>query len=274
MVPYPSIAHKDGKVWEKGKDGGQDTVIAPRIQVLEVCIDRETREHWMLVGFEALDGSAQLRLNRGDLNRRGLLVYQKYGFPVTETNATKIIYHLLNEEIRAPRVYIHRSLGWAEHDAELVFHHHIAYGLRLPSRYEGELAIQPGGTAEGWIQAIRAYVLGRSPLELALCCGLSACVVGLIGILVGLSILSHACVWRLKHGKDDGSHARRLSLRPSRPAGQGIACELEFHRQCLTVPFGRQPWGSGRVRRIFHRPVPRFYRFDLPAGERYGQRPP
>lgn len=193
MVPYPSIALKDGKVWEKGKDGGQDTVIAPRIQVLEVCIDRETREHWMLVGFEALDGSAQLRLNRGDLNRRGLLVYQKYGFPVTETNATKIIYHLLNEEIRAPRVYIHRSLGWTEHDAELVFHHHIAYGLRLPSRYEGELAIQPGGTAEGWIQAIRAYVLGRSPLELALCCGLSACVVGLIGILVGCpSLVTHA----------------------------------------------------------------------------------
>jgi len=36
MVPYPSIALKDGKVWEKGKDGGQDTVIAPRIQALSL----------------------------------------------------------------------------------------------------------------------------------------------------------------------------------------------------------------------------------------------
>lgn len=192
---YPDIVLHKGKVCEKIKtdDEVSYAILAPRIEVKEVRIDRETKKHWLVVDFDGLDGPSELVIDRGHLKRSHLLDYQQYGLPANEINASGIIRHLINQEQQAPKVFMHSQLGWAEHEGSLVFHHHVSYGLPIPSRYEGELAIQPYGDEKDWMEAIREHVAGRPPLELALCCGLSAPVVGLIGSHVGLpSLLIHA----------------------------------------------------------------------------------
>lgn len=192
---YPDIVLYKGKVCEKKKTGDEVSyaILAPRIEVKEVRIDRETKKHWLVVDFDGLDGPSELVIDRGHLKRSHLLDYQQYGLPANEINASGIIRHLINQEQQAPKVFMHSQPGWAEHEGSLVFNHHVSYGLPIPSRYEGELAIQPHGDEKDWMEAIREHVVGRPPLELALCCGLSAPVVGLIGSHVGLpSLLIHA----------------------------------------------------------------------------------
>lgn len=195
-VPYPEIVLHNGQVCEKtkGKDGDDDyKFVSARIEVKEVQIDRETKRHWMLVDFDGPGGPGQVRIERRHLTYSALLNYQEVGFPANQENVKKVLRHLQNQEMLAEKVYLHTHLGWGEDEGDLVFYHDVSHGPGDKSKYNGNLSVAPRGDGQKWLDAINKYVVGRPTLELALSCGLSALVVGLIGKQVGLpSLFIHA----------------------------------------------------------------------------------
>lgn len=143
----------------------------------------ETGEIYLDIEYLYRGEPGVIEMPLGDMNRSGILKYQKYGLGVSDMNKDQILKHLINEEAEAPMVSSHVSVGWDEVNDAYVFKHHKGYGLN--SCYVGNLAIKPKGSYGNWLEMVEAQVLGHVPLELALVMGFSAPLVGLIGRDVG-----------------------------------------------------------------------------------------
>jgi putative DNA primase/helicase len=157
---YPSVYVKDDMIVVLDGDG-EERAIAERISIKSTRKAVETGEIYLDIEYLYRGEPGVIEMPRGDMNRSGILKYQKYGLGVNDMNKDQILKHLINEEAEAPMVSSHVSVGWDEVNDAYVFKHYKGYGLK--SCYVGNLAIKPKGSYGKWLKMVEEQVLGIFP---------------------------------------------------------------------------------------------------------------
>ncbi|SEL78611.1 DUF927 domain-containing protein [Paenibacillus sp. OK003] len=175
---YPDIFPENGFIWEdRGEKKGLFKV-GKAIQIIAVHENIDTDEVFFTINFDYNGRLKETTLSRSKFQRNQIIDLAKLGADVYEHNATQIIKHLINEEMKAPQKKVHQKLGWDKYGDQMIFKHYKAIGIN--STYNGPLAIQPKGSYTKWRQIVEEYVMGNCNLELAILIGLSSAAVGLI----------------------------------------------------------------------------------------------
>lgn len=124
----------------------------------------------------------KLERNREEyLTRKELIKLVKNGLNVTESNASNVISHLINQEKNATIKCVHTKVGFGIVDDKFVFKH--SKGLNITSSYNGKLDIEPKGSYEEWYKTILEFVIGNTALEVMLVIGFSSAIVGLLCLI-------------------------------------------------------------------------------------------
>lgn len=114
-----------------------------------------------------------------------------YGVDVSDHKVKGVLMFLNRQESHAPVVRVHSGVGWGTYDGARIFKSWEAIGC--DSTYCGQLRLQPQGTLDNWLALMRGYVIGHTPMEFMLTCGLAAPVNALISASTGLeNIIVHA----------------------------------------------------------------------------------
>lgn len=153
---------------------------ARRVDIKKILADIDTGVVTLYLEFKYRGSIKSIKLPREELNRRDLFKYQKYGLNINEYNAGIIIKHLDNQEQKTKIEKVHECVGWGMYQGNPVYRHYTAIGVK--SKYAGNLDIMPRGSLEGWKKIIEKCVMGYIPSEVGLLFGLSAVVVGFLGL--------------------------------------------------------------------------------------------
>lgn len=177
-LPYPDLVLEGGYIVWKGGDKRSDTRIARAIRIKSIQTDLDDDTVTYVLAFHYNDRKVEVQVSRGDLTKTKLPQLLNRGADIFDENIHNVIRHLRNQEVQAPRINVHQTVGWGKFQDQAIFKHNIAVGVE--SQYTGPLKLM-GGTYEKWEGMIRKEVLGYVPLEAALVLGASAIIVGFAG---------------------------------------------------------------------------------------------
>ena len=178
-LPYPDIVLENGHIVRKGGgDKSSYTRIARAIWIKSIHTDLDDGIVTYVLAFYYNGREVNVEVSRGDLTKQKLPLLLNRGADTFDENILDVIRHLRNQELIAPQVHVHKTVGWATFRDKAVFKHSEAVGVK--SLYTGPLDLV-AGTFERWQAMIRTEVLGHLPLEAALVLGASAIVVGFLG---------------------------------------------------------------------------------------------
>jgi len=180
---YKNIYSKNNYIYKyKGEDKG-DVKIARGIKVNTIQEILETGDEVLKIEFLTRDNEIKnLSISR-KLFGSGHKLAEKLvaqGADVYEHNSRDIIKFLVDSERRAEKEFIHRGLGWDRDDGKSLYFKHYK-GINIDSTYDGDYAIKPKGSFNTFKEFVEREVIGNIPLELALTCGFSSAIIGLIG---------------------------------------------------------------------------------------------
>lgn len=180
----------DGGIYVRNPKTDELIYICRWIDVIKIIMDIITGIVEVEVKYNQKGNIRTCRINRENFTRNKLLnVLPALGIDVTEKNVDSVLEFLLFREESAEHIYIHKKLGWLEIENKYEFLHVNVVGNNLHSTYQGKLNIFPKGNLDGWLQCMRENVLGRTPLELAVCLGLSAPLASRLRRLIGTDVL-------------------------------------------------------------------------------------
>jgi hypothetical protein len=154
----------------------------------------ETGEQFYLLSYKRNGQDKTVLFPCEKLSKSGILSLAKDGVDVTENNATVLLdclqnqrYELVNCQASTPKQeYVHKQLGWFDVQDSKVFRCDNLISMDvINSTYKGEYDIKPKGSLDVWSDMVKSQVLGNTNLELAVIIGLSACVNGYIGKVLG-----------------------------------------------------------------------------------------
>ena len=186
----PNIKAIDGYIVEAVKSLSGDPMFVPRgreISILAINKVIETQKFIYKLRISTLNGYIDKDLARADMTASKVQELASYGADVFDHNAKIVIQHLRNEEDRKPILNVHEGVGFDIYEGKEIFKHSQAIGIE--SEYIGKLSIEVKGTMEGWKDMVKVEVIGHTPLEVGIVLGLSALIVGYIGIELGLDCL-------------------------------------------------------------------------------------
>jgi hypothetical protein len=192
VLLYPNIYIEGDYILSYDSKKQEITIVAPKVIVNKVLKNIDTKAVFLELIYSFKGEEKHLIIPRKHLSKYHLIQYQEQGFPVYEHNATNLIKHLVNQEQIAPIGLVHSQIGWSTYKDTLTFKAYKCVGI--DSKYVGKLSIKPKGKYKKWLKLIKQYVIGHIPLEVALVCGLSSMIVGLIGKTIGADTLFiHIC---------------------------------------------------------------------------------
>ncbi|QGM31940.1 DUF927 domain-containing protein [Bacillus sp. N3536] len=156
--------------------------IARPIYIKEIIRVLDTEEVFFKVRFLFNDGWQEQIIERQKVVERDITLLLKTGADVGGWKTKMLVNYLYEAESKAPMTYQHKFLGWHQYK-DKYFYAHTKLSMpinSLQSQYIGNFKLAKKGQKRKWEQAIRNYVVGHKELELALCMGFSAMLVGYI----------------------------------------------------------------------------------------------
>lgn len=160
------------------KDGNEErTDFCEEIRVTSVIVDLLTEEQSVEVKVWVATGAHTFTIPADRLDRDILPVLLKHGVNVVDTrDAVELLLQvLLDSKASAPVRFVHRQLGFAQLNGELVFlvQHPVSCSdaARSNSNYTRSDTVLPAGSVESYRKVLREEALGHPALELALCIG-------------------------------------------------------------------------------------------------------
>lgn len=173
--------YADGEfLWAYNEKREQNERVARRVDIEGILEDIDTDSVMLHLAFKYKGRLKRVMIQRDEMRRQELLKYQRYGLNINDSNVSFIIKHLDNQEQKAAVKKVHEYLGWGIYDGKQVYKHYTAVGV--DSRYKGNLDLEPRGSLEGWKKTVKENILGYTPSEAGLLFGLSAVVVGFLGM--------------------------------------------------------------------------------------------
>ena len=156
--------------------------IARPIYIKEIIRVLDTEEVFFNVRFLFNDGWQEQIIARQRVVERDITVLLKTGADVGGWRTKMLVNYFYESERSAPIVYQHKFVGWHQYGKKSFYAH---YQLSMPistinSKYIGNFNLFKRGHKRKWEQTIKNYVVGHAELELALCMGFSAILVGYI----------------------------------------------------------------------------------------------
>jgi len=142
----------------------------------------DTGELFWEIRFEYNDGWQKDIIHRTDATERNFTVLLKKGADVATWKTKRIINYLIEAEAATPISLQHRQLGWTNHKRKVYYAHQQLYSAnsKEKSDYIGEFNINKSGSYKRWLDVLKKVVVGHPEMELALCLGFSAILVGYI----------------------------------------------------------------------------------------------
>lgn len=156
--------------------------IARPIFIKEIIRVLDTEEVFFNVRFEFNDGWQEQVIARQKIVERDITLLLKTGADVGGWKTKMIVNYFYESERSAPIIYQHKFVGWHQYGKQSFYAHHQ---LSMPvstinSNYIGNFNLAKRGHKRKWEQTIKKHVVGHAELELALCMGFSAILVGYI----------------------------------------------------------------------------------------------
>ncbi|MER2254274.1 MAG: DUF927 domain-containing protein [Priestia megaterium] len=156
--------------------------IARPIYIKEIIRVLDTEEVFFKVRFLFNDGWQEQIIERQKVVERDITLLLKTGADVGGWKTKMLVNYLYEAESKAPMTYQHKFLGWHQYK-DKYFYAHTKLSMpinSLQSQYIGNFKLAKKGQKRKWEKTIRNYVVGHKELELALCMGFSAILVGYI----------------------------------------------------------------------------------------------
>ena len=136
--------------------------------------------------YDSFTGKATLKLDRQDVNHKIVDKLLPYGLTLYdgEEENINIAQVIFDSAQSAQHQYTHSSLGFVKIGNELAYLADVPIGLSDPlksqSHYVDSEKTTPVGSLEGWVRIIKAEILGKPYMELALAIGALAPVAHLL----------------------------------------------------------------------------------------------
>lgn len=124
---------------------------------------------------------ATLKVDRGELVRSSASKFLRHGIDAFEDNMPYLLKTIQQQECQVGMTHTHDGIGWMEYEGKKIYRGNeliTPKGMDLQSTYEGKLDIIPKGSFKTFMTMVRKEIIGRVPLEFALCMGVSAIVTG------------------------------------------------------------------------------------------------
>lgn len=156
--------------------------IARPIFIKEIIRVLDTEEVFFNVRFLFNDGWQEQVIARQKIVERDITLLLKTGADVGGWRTKMLVNYFYEAERSAPIIYQHKFVGWHKYGKQSFYAHHQ---LSMPSstinsNYIGNFNLDKRGYQHKWEQTIKKHVVGHVELELALCIGFSATLVGYI----------------------------------------------------------------------------------------------
>lgn len=150
----------------------------------------DTGELFWNICFRCQDGWQEDIIPRIDVTERNFTILLRKGADVTTWKTKVIINYLIEAEAKISISLQHRQLGWINHKGKNFYAHQQLYSAVSKEKcdYIGEFNINKSGNYERWLNVIEKVVVGHIEMELALCLGFSAILVGYINRVLKLHI--------------------------------------------------------------------------------------
>lgn len=178
-IPYPSVYPKSDGIYFKS-EGEERRITTQKMGLSYIKTDIESNIKESLLYYFDNGVKKETTMDRSEyLNPTNLIAKQNIGLDVMRDNVNSLSQHFRNEEERAQRINIHKTLGFGKYEDTEIYKLYKCIGI--DSTYEGDKEIKPKGSRETYIKMIKEDILGYPPLELILSIGLSAVVLGYVG---------------------------------------------------------------------------------------------
>lgn len=178
-IPYPSVYPKSDGIYFKS-EGEERRITTQKMGLSYIKTDIESNIKESLLYYFDNGVKKETTMDRSEyLNPTNLIAKQNIGLDVMRDNVNSLSQHFRNEEERAQRINIHKTLGFGKYEDTEIYKLYKCIGI--DSTYEGDKEIKPKGSRETYIKMIKEDILGYPQLELILSIGLSAVVLGYVG---------------------------------------------------------------------------------------------
>ena len=182
-------------VFDDKKNKHQWHWISSPIYLSKVIRVLESEELIWEVSFLCNDGWFTDTIHRTKLTQNDFSILQRKGADVALWKHKVVIDYLVKSEKQVHVSYQYNYLGWGTFKKRLLFKHaNLSLDNNTNAEYKGMFNIQPKGSSFLWEQTVEKYIKGHIPLELALCLGFSATLVGYINQVLEIhqdSLLVH-----------------------------------------------------------------------------------
>lgn len=138
------------------------------------------------VVFEVSEEVVNTELNYGNMKE----VLNEKGYAVSHNNEHHIKEYLQQQANELMINSVYTNLGWCRLDNKISFKGYKLKSLdNKQADYNGNYDIQPRGKLDDFQKCLKKFIIGNTPLEVAVTLGLSACVVGYIRLHTPVSNL-------------------------------------------------------------------------------------
>lgn len=156
--------------------------VARPIYIKEIIRLLDTEEVFWNVRFYFNDGWQEEIIARQNITERHVTLLLKKGADVGGWKTKWLVNYFYESEQKAPIVYQHKFLGWNRYGKQSFYAHQqlSMTANTLKSKYVGTFNLRKRGHKREWELTMRKHVVGHHEMELALCMGFSAVLVGYI----------------------------------------------------------------------------------------------
>lgn len=172
------LLNKDGKLQVL-----EDGVLKPlgsAIDVKSIVANIDTNVVNVKLEFLSRGRTVSKLLRRDNITKSGIKELTRYGAGCWEDVADEYVAYIRSEMEEVNEEYQYSNVGWGKYDGKEFFRLNESIGFDAKynnSKYD----LKPKGTLEEWINMVKDEVLPNKWLVLALCVGLSAPLVKVIG---------------------------------------------------------------------------------------------
>ncbi|MEI2368770.1 DUF927 domain-containing protein [Niallia circulans] len=182
-VPPYRIKGNDLMVWSEKKE--RYVYVSKAVKINAIKRDIETKEIQIELVFWAYDKWESVTISRGELTKRELKKLASKGLDVLEDfQAAEASSFLSKQEKMLKPNNVHSGIGWDIVNSQLVYKHYKIItkpsASPIDSTYSGTYMLKPNGSKYDFFDLMIKEVRGHIPLELMICIGISALIVGML----------------------------------------------------------------------------------------------
>ena len=185
---YKRIRLKDEKVIME-TDNNEIIEVCDEVRIKKTIKDIDSNGVKSLIKFKTFYGtSEEIIVSRGDyMNPNSLIKLQSYGMDIRIGNVKIIIFHLSNEERKAPIELIHSKLGFSKYEGKEIYKHYKAIGIE--STYQGPYLIEPKGDSEQVKLLIKEEILIYTPSKFILLVSLASVTISYLSEVIDVNVI-------------------------------------------------------------------------------------